>query len=821
MFFCHHKILMSKMSNQFSARAILFLLFSAVVNLLYAQNAGTGNIKGTITTKDGKPAPSVVVLIKDGKRSVIANENGSYSFSNLPEGNYTLVTSYTGLQSQSRKVTLKNGETATVNFSLEETHAELQEVIVTTQRGLNDKPATLGKVAIAPKDLPQAVQVIDKAILERQQVLRISDVLQNTNGVYISGAAGGYQEEISARGYAFTSSNTFKNGSRFNNGILTEFSSVEKVEFLKGGSAILFGNVAAGGVLNIVTKKPKFEKGGEVSFRTGSYGFYKPSLDVYGALGNSSKAAYRLNTSYEKANSYRDNVNSERFYVNPSFLFKLNSKTELLIEGDYLKDNRTADFGTGAVDYAVANIPRSRFLGVTWGYNKAEQATANATLTHQFNKQWQLKGVVSYQSYQQELFAAARPNASSQFIKTDGTWIRGLQKSATDERYYVAQVDLTGKFATGKIKHTFLIGADADKYNTKANTYNLTAFNNDLSNAAIKGKNIYDTINIYNPATFTKRNDIPYLAIDRITTSPIERIGVYVQDLITVTEKLKVLAGVRYSYQNNLQATVDTLAKNTKGFVVGYITSAFSPRVGVVYQPTKSISVFASYTNNFTPNTGTDINNLALKPSIINQYEVGIKNELFKGLLSANITAYQIVNSNFAQTVLPAPATNPAARELAGEVTSKGVEVDIMTKQIHGFSFIAGYSYNDTRYTKSNLYSKNDRLRYNPAHTGNASVYYNFAANTVLRGFNIGTGFYYVGSRVAGRNNTAANPTYKLMELPDYTTVDLSAGYSVKSYSLRLKFSNLFDVLSYNVHDDNSVNPIAPRQIAATVSYKF
>jgi iron complex outermembrane receptor protein len=812
---------MSKMSSKISMRILVLFLLIFSINILEAQTTGTCQVKGTISTKDGKPAPSVVVLIKDGKRSVIANESGSYAFANLPEGTYTLVTSFIGLQSQSKKVVLKNGQTATVNFSLEETNAELQEVIVTTQRGLNDKPASLGKVAIAPKDLPQAVQVIDKAILDRQQVLRISDVLQNTNGVYISGAAGGYQEEISARGYAFTSSNTFKNGSRFNNGILTEFSSVEKVEFLKGGSAILFGNVAAGGVLNIITKKPKFENGGEVSFRTGSYGFYKPSVDVYGALGNNSKAAYRLNTTYEKANSYRDNVSSERFYVNPSFLFKLNSKTELLIEGDYLKDNRTADFGTGAVDYTVADIPRSRFLGVTWGYNKAEQATANATLTHQLNKQWQVKGVISYQSYQQELFAAARPNASSQFIKTDGTWIRGLQKSATDEKYYVAQVDLTGKFTTGKIKHIFLVGADADKYSTKANTYNLTAFNNDLSNTAIKGKNIYDTINIYNPATFTKRNDIPYLAIDRITTSPIERIGAYVQDLIAVAEKLKVLAGVRYSYQNNLQATVDTLAKNSKGYVAGYTTSAFSPRVGIVYQPTKSISFFASYTNTFTPNTGTDINNLALKPSIINQYEVGIKSDLLKGLVSANITLYQIVNSNFTQTVLPAPASNPAARELAGEVTSKGIELDLMTKQIHGFSFIAGYSYNDTRYTKSNLYSKDDRLRYNPAHTGNASMYYSFAANSSLRGFNIGTGFYYVGSRVAGRNNTAANPTYKLMTLPDYTTVDVSAGYSVKSYSVRLKFSNLFDVLSYNVHDDNSVNPIAPRQVAATFSYKF
>ena len=91
----------------------------------------------------------------------------------------------------------------------------------------------------------------------------------------------------------------------------------------------------------------------------------------------------------------------------------------------------------------------------------------------------------------------------------------------------------------------------------------------------------------------------------------------------------------------------------------------------------------------------------------------------------------------------------------------------------------------------------------------------------MLRGFNVGAGLFYVGNRVAGRNNTAASPTYQLMALPDYTTLDLSAGYSIKSFSVRCKVSNVLNVLSYNVHDDNSVNPIAPTQFATTVAFKF
>jgi iron complex outermembrane receptor protein len=199
---------------------------------------------------------------------------------------------------------------------------------------------------------------------------------------------------------------------------------------------------------------------------------------------------------------------------------------------------------------------------------------------------------------------------------------------------------------------------------------------------------------------------------------------------------------------------------------------------------------------------------------------------LFKGLLALNVTAYRIVNNNFAQTILPTAsnynATYPAAKELAGEVTSKGIELDVMSKSYHGVSVIAGYSFNDTRYTKSNVYINNSRLRYNPQHTANMSIYYTFEEK-FLRGLNLGFTSLYVGDRVAGRSTrtNVSNDTYKLMTIPNYFQFDFSAGYTVNHVTLRLKISNLFNQLSYNVHDDNSVNPIAPRLYSATVSYKF
>jgi iron complex outermembrane recepter protein len=624
--------------------------------------------------------------------------------------------------------------------------------------------------------------------------------------VYIMGTTGGYQEEIAGRGYAFSSSNTFKNGVRYNNGIIQELSALEKVEFLKGSGAILFGNVAAGGVLNLITKKPKFENGGSISMRLGSFGFYKPSIDVYGAVNNSQNVAYRINTSYEKANSFRENVSSERFYINPSFLVKLSKKTTILLEGDYLKDERTPDFGTGAVNYVIADVPRERFLGVAWSKYKAEQKSATLTLTHRFNDNWILRGTTSLQTYETSLFSEIRPNRNNNFVQTDGKWIRGLAKSAVKDQYYAHQLDLTGNFKTGFLKHQFLFGADADQYNTQT-----TAFAPLLK---------YDSINIFNPSLYKSRNDIPDLAATTMTYAPISRFGVYVQDLLSLGTKVKLLLGLRYSYQQTI-SDVKTYATN-KNVVTTAFDGAFSPRIGLVYQPLKNTSFFASYANSFTLNSGTDFTGKALPPSLIDQYEVGVKNEFFNGLLSANMTLYQIVNSNLAQTDLTNGNSNTNIKELAGEVTSKGLEIDFVAKPRTDLSIVVGYSFNDMRYTKSNIYIVGSRLVYNPHHTANASVFYAFQDN-ILRGVQVGFTSLFVGNRFAGRSTrlTVANDSYKLMPVPDYYQFDASVGYTVKNISFRLKIGNLLNKLSYNVHDDNSVNPIAPRNFAATLGYKF
>lgn len=794
------------------------LTFSILFLFSFAAAAQTFSIKGIVVTSDGKPASQVNVQLTESDKTVATNEAGHFHFSHLSPGKYNVVVSYTGMATQTKHVILSgNNSEAILKIILLENHTELKEIIVSAALSKLDKPVTVGKMPVKPMDLPQATAVIERQSLERQQVQTIGEAVQNLNGVYVMGNTGGYQEELASRGFAFGSNNTFKNGVRFNNSMMPEVNSIESIEVLKGGNAILFGTVGAGGILNIVTKKPKFNNGGSVSFQTGSYDYYKPAVDVYGAVNNSKHFAYRINSSFTKAGSFRDVVASLRYHINPSLLISAGKKTEILLEADYTMDKRNLDFGTGAVYYKVANTPRNIYLNVPWSYNNGEQLAATFTVTHKLNDNWQLKAVASTRKYNNELFGAARPNANSQFIDSSaanyGRWVRGLVKGKTDEQYHFASLDITGKLNTGKIKHTLLAGVDADKMETENYIFDYTQMRSDK-------KNIYDTINIFGTKQYGQRSDIPNVPWTMYTAVPVSRAGAYVQDFVELTAKLKLLAGVRYTISKTGVSDSIYANGNKKMHSEYRNEDAFSPRLGLVYQPAKNISVFTSYTNTYELNTAVDTFAKVLPPSIIDQYEAGIKTLLFKNKISVNLTGY-IINNNNAVQSYPNLAATDSRREIGGQTQSRGVELDIVTKNMNGFSINAGYSYNDTRYTKSTLYEPGSKLRYNPNHTANAHVYYAFKPSSILNGLNAGFGIYYVGERVAGRSATKANPNFVLMQLPDYFLFEAGIGYTYQNLGTRIKLNNILNQLSYNVHDDNSVNPIAPRQFTATVSYKF
>lgn len=780
-------------------------------------DAPTGTVQGLLTTTDNQPAAFVTVHLKGTNINTVTDENGAFILKGVKEGNYVLEVSMIGLQSQEKSISVKKDQLTTISLALVEDAKELSRVVVTSAKSLNERPVIIGKAPIDPMDLPQSIAVLGQGVIRDQQAQRLSDVIKNVNGVYLATARASTQENFSARGYSFGSSNMFKNGARINSGTMPEMSSLERVEVLKGSAAILYGQVSPGGIVNMVTKEPKFKFGGEVAMRMGSYDLYKPSFDIYGPI--SSNVAFRVNGTYESANSYRDVVHSDRYYVNPSFLFKLGTKTDLVVEGDYLKHDFTPDFGIGSLGgTTIPDLPRNTFLGTSWQYAKTQQATATTTLKHYFNDNWQINTSLSYQNYYRDYFSTERIQADA-----IGDWTRPLGRTNTEENYFTGQANLTGKFKTKSLEHTLLAGVDADRSVTT--NYNYT----------IAGGTNYDKINILNPAKYTARTDIPATEKIRKVVAPVDRNGIYVQDLIKLSSKFNILAGIRWSSVYSDQPDSTTLATNAKIKGKSQYNDAFSPRFGLVYKPTEATSVFASYSNSFTVNTGTDIYGQVLDPSLIDQYELGVKNDFFNGKLSANVTLYQIKNNNLAQTAQNDkngnPNSNTALKALVGETTSKGVEVDLAGHPAIGLDIMAGYSYNDMRYTDVPVavgnYKEGERLVNTPAHTANGSVFYTFQKSS-LKGLKLGLSAYYVGDRNGGWNTDitkidGSTITYRnrLIPVEGFTTMDFSAGYSYKKFSILAKVSNLTNTYNYYVHENYSINPIPPTQVVGTVSYKF
>lgn len=765
--------------------------------------------------------------------------------------NLLLALSFISFASYSQEFARTEG-TSTANDTVKNKKGEiLNEVFITTNKP--KKPIEAARSGIKVMDLPQSVQIIGSEIIEEQQAIRLSEVVKNLNGVYVGSARGGAQESFFSRGYDMSANNMFKNGFRYNAGSIPEVSSLEKVEFLKGGSALLYGNVAPGGIMNLVTKTPKFTQGGELSMQIGSYSFYKPTLDIYGPLNKS--IAYRFIASYENSESFRDYVKNERIYINPSFLFHISDKTQITVQGDYLSADWTPDFGTGIVGKTILDLPRNEFFGALWSTANTKSASASMLFNHDFNKNWKLNFNSSYQSYRRTQTSTAQLST----VEANGNWKRGLTKADGAEQIFGDQLSLQGIFNTGSVKHQIFTGVDYE--NSLAPSYTFGFY------APSKPADLLTTeataINLYTYDYSTQSNVIPYPSrTTQLTSTETQRFGAYFQDLISINQYVKVLAGLRWSWQQaEATTTKEVIEKkdNVNVITTAYenalpvtgaktLNSAFSPKAGLVIQPTTDLSIFASYSNSFTPNTGTTVDSKPLDPSIIDQYEVGIKKDFWKGLLSTNVTVYQISNNNLAQTAqfLADGVTqnaNTNFKELVGATKGKGVEIDITANPVAGLNILAGYSFNETKVSKSSGTNGSlvvgDILARTPKHTANLSFFYKLPEG-LLKGLTFGAIANYVGDRTGGWNddylwtevkptptNPKPDPAYIItirdrdIPLKGYTTVDASLGYEWRKISILCKLSNITNELNYTVHENYSVNPIAPRQVMTSLRYKF
>ena len=682
---------------------------------------------------------------------------------------------------------------------------------------------------------PQPIAIVTHEVIEQQQSKQLSDVLQNVNGLYITSSRGNSQDSFGGRGFNFGNDNIFKNGARVNSGVFPEVSGLERVEVLKGGNAMLYGNVAAGGVVNLITKKPRFTYGGSIGFSAGSWNSYKPTVDFYGPL--SKNVAFRVNGAYETADSFRDVVSSTKYYFNPSFIFNIGEHSQLIVEADYLKNDFTPDFGIGSLtnkdgSYSLNNLlSRNAFVGTDWQFQNVEQATTGITFNHQFNEVWTLNAIASYQNYTKDYFSTERVQWS--YDAADRlNWKRPLNRTYGEQNYTSLQINVNGEIKTGSVNHKILVGTDGDYGTNDSYTYLNPNNGKSFGTSYLYGTNgaANGTIYLDDASTWASGAMPDAIKKDR-NRIPTQRFGIYAQDYIELSDKFKVLAGLRWSYIENKETENKTFATDKTATSAGTVDRAFSPKAGLVYMPNDNLSLFATYTNSFSANTGRDINQQSLKPSLIDQFEVGMKHNFWNNAVALNLSLYQIENRNFYQMaekdISGGVNSDKDIKEFAGKMRSRGVELDITGNPTTNLSIIAGASYNHSVYLDTPAdfgYVENQRLVRTPATTANASVFYTF--NNYVKGLKLGASVYYIGDRLAGWNDTKAtnntrNGVTRLLEVDNYMTASLSAGYDWNKFSIMGKVGNLFDSVNYNYHENYSVNPITPRNFYVTLTYKL
>ncbi|MBE9017919.1 TonB-dependent siderophore receptor [Chroococcidiopsidales cyanobacterium LEGE 13417] len=645
--------------------------------------------------------------------------------------------------------------------------------------------STATKTDTPLRDIPQSIQVIPRQLLEDRNITRVGEALQNVPGVFsLEGGYEGYADYYQIRGFDTSRGSIFRDGIATDVWDTSETVNLERIEVLKGPASVLFGQGSPGGIVNLVTKKPLAEPYSSISGTIGSFDTYRGELDFSGPLNDSKTVRYRLTMAYENNDSFIDFVEGERFFIAPVITWDIGSRTSLTVDASYTNDSRTPYYGIPAVGGRIADVPRSRYYGEPFAEYSRDGFELGAVLRHGFSDNWSVTGAFRYISYSPERYAVffSSPDEDT------GEMTREQYFSDGNYQRYIGNLDLVGEFKTGSIQHKLLLGTEYRQY---------------IEDPRFQFGE-YPSINLFDPVYVNRRFDkAPTFFRDDYD----ETWGFYIQDQIELLPNLKFLAGVRYdNYQQN--RTTQDLGEPRIDFE--QTDTAWSPRVGIVYQPIEPISLYFSYSESFVPNFGDTLDQAdePFDPEKGRQFEVGLKADLNPNL-NATLALFDIRKQN----VLTTDPINPEFSIQTGEQTSKGIELGIAGEILPGWDIYASYTYLDAYISEDNTYEVGNRLPNVPESTIGLWTKYEIQQGG-LRGLGFGLGLYYVGDRFGELDNT--------VELPSYFRTDLALFYERDNWKAQINFKNLFDIdYEAGTSGGTSITPGAPFTVSGTLSVEF
>ncbi|MCT9811076.1 TonB-dependent siderophore receptor [Acidovorax sp. Be4] len=685
-------------------------------------------------------------------------------------------------------------------FAQQAAQATLGEIQIRSARELeptyNPPTATSATKIEAPlRDIPQTVNVVPQSLLRDQTAQSMQDVLKMVPGVGLS-HGDGQRDQVTIRGFSAIA-DQFVDGMRDDALYYRDLSNVEQVEVLKGPAAVLYGRGSSGGLINRVTKKPGIDLN-EVGVTLGSWNQRRGEFDLARAPKDSS-LSWRITGAAEDADSYRDPQFLKRQALAASLLWKASSDTSLLLQADHLKDKRITDFGIPALNGRPVAVPPGAYYGAA---NARDVDTSTSTvdsigltLNHRLNDSLSLRNAFRYYSYSLD-----RNNTLTRSVdEKKQTFTLNHGNVYREEHGWTNQTELTQKTELLGMKHQLLYGVEVGQQNK-----DLVNFSAPVTDAQGKIREF----SLFNPV-------LPVLPLHTSRTPGADNLGTfktlafYTQDMIELAPQWKALAGLRYDRFE--QETSERLPGKPN---LARTDGTWSPRVGLVYQPSATVSYYASLSKSFQPSGeafSLAANNAQIAPEKTTNQELGVKWDLLDGKVSTTASLFKLERTNIKSTD---PVTNTLVP--LGVQRTNGLELTLTGELPQGWQIWSGYAYLDAKMTSSPAVDGGVRVQgkhatLTPKHSANL-----WLTKALGNGFGAGAGLNLVGARFANTGNTVT--------LPGYTTADAMVYYRMDGLDLQLKLNNLFD-RQYIVSGHGSVAnlnmPGAPRSVQLTARYRF
>ncbi|MCU8000561.1 MULTISPECIES: TonB-dependent receptor [unclassified Shewanella] len=646
-------------------------------------------------------------------------------------------------------------------------------------------------------DTPQSVNVIPDFVTDEQLATNLAEVLVNDSSV-TAGTTRWNRQVFSIRGFELDSGNGYLiNGHQQWSHYVQPIETLQQVEVLKGPSSMLYGQSGPGGLVNMVTKKPTYDSMLDLGFDTDGFGSTRAQLDAGGSLNDAQSLRYRgvlvkQDTKYWREYSANDeNQERDRWLGYLNLEFDVSDDVLLSVKYDHTQDKAGIDAGGWLDKQGNVIGERKTVWDAPWAFTDNTVSNLGADLTWQMSDDWKVKvGYNDQQFNRQRLDSAPSLNKGSEDPYKDGYTINPFDRY-DDWQHKTAYVDFTGEFSLAGMEHQFLIGANYLDY------FYQQQIQKGKSQPVIPGQPIIQQDLDYHQGKLSNPSEYKYY-------------GFYLQDLMTLNEQWKLLAGVRYDEQKK-----DGEGENSY---------AVSPKFGVIYSPMANGSIYVNYSKSFTPQgsvtSSEDVNHGDnLKPEYGTQYELGTKWELFNDSLLLTAALFDITVSNVT-TVQDIPVTNEGDKTITtqgGEQHHRGFEVGAQGQLGDSWFVTSSMMYLDAEYNTGagKIGGKNlDGKTPIDAPEWSANIWTRYE---VTDNFAMNFGAIYVGERFADADNTITKDGYVRFDIGAAYTMDIMG----KDVSIRANVRNLFDTEYLDGGSDKMVTIGQDRNFSVAVEAKF